>query len=136
MSIFDDIKIPSYGPQEGQAPTQPAAQTGGIYGSFKIPDYSQIAAKTGIFDNVKVPTPSPYFSTTPPSGASNGFSDEKDPYSNRPFFAFRNPGDTSTTTDKTRVATTFDPTVPQKLDRTTFENERMPQSASSQLRKI
>ncbi len=67
--------------------------------------------------------PSPYFSGTTPQGGTLGFSITKDA-SGKPFFAYRNPGDTSTTTDTTRVATEFDPRVPQAMSLDSFYNPR------------
>lgn len=66
----------------------------------------------------------PYFGTTTPQGDVIGFSTtEKDP-SGKPYLAYRNPGDTSTTTDYTRIATKFDPRTPQKVTRDAFYNPR------------
>lgn len=67
----------------------------------------------------------PYFYRKFDSGATIGASDELDA-SGKPLLGYRNPGDTATSTDPTRIATTFDPTVPQKLDRSTFYNPRDP----------
>lgn len=65
-----------------------------------------------------------YFATVDELGNSLGFSDmEKDP-SGRPYFAYRKPGDTATTTDYTRVATKFDPRTPAKVTRDDFYNPR------------
>ncbi len=72
----------------------------------------------------------PYFYTKLPSGATMGKSDELD-NSGKPLFAYRNPGDTSTTTDRTRVATTFDPTKPQKLSPDTFLTPRAVQGRAA-----
>lgn len=65
-----------------------------------------------------------YFATTTPEGATIGFSTDEADTSGKPFFAYRNPGDTATTTDKTRVATTFDPRTPQKMDSGSFTTPR------------
>lgn len=69
------------------------------------------------------PITDPYFYSTLPQGGAIGRSDQVDS-SGKPFFAYRNPGDTATTTDKGRVATVFDPRKPQKLDKNTFYNPR------------
>lgn len=81
-----------------------------------------------------ISSPSPYFSAVDKVGNSFGFSDQKD-ISGKPFFAFRSPGDTSTTTDKTRVATYFDPRVAAPIDHTKLTNGRMPESVSSSIKK-
>lgn len=65
-----------------------------------------------------------YFGTTTPRGEVIGYStEEKDP-SGKPYLAYRNPGDTATTTDYTRIATKFDPRTPQKTTRDSFYNPR------------
>jgi len=101
MSIWDKLSQ--------KAPTPPPASNGDIWAKLKSPTPTKPA---GVFSTVKLPTPikSPYYATTTASGASVGFSDPEKDVSGRPFLAYRNPGDTSTTTDKTRTATTFDPT--------------------------
>ena len=63
------------------------------------------------------------FSAVDSSGNSFGFSDQKDT-SGKPFFAYRAPGDTSTTTDLTRVATSFDPRVATPQSSASFLNPR------------
>lgn len=65
----------------------------------------------------------PYFYKQFPSGATMGKTEELDK-SGRPLLGYRNPGDTSTTTDKTRVATTFDPTIPKPLTKDEYYNPR------------
>ncbi len=67
----------------------------------------------------------PYFYRKFDNGATIGASDKLDS-SGKPLLGYRNPGDTATSTDPTRVATPFDPTLPQKLDRSTFYNPRDP----------
>lgn len=75
------------------------------------------------------PQPSPYFSTTTSSGASIGFSDQKD-VSGIPYFAYRNPGDTSTTTDLTRVAFRTNPNAATTTPANDIETPRMSEAAS------
>lgn len=65
-----------------------------------------------------------------PTGTFLGISDETDPYSKRPYFAYKLPGATSTTTDKTRTAPGTNPEVAAPTAKTNFENPRMPESAS------
>ena len=65
-----------------------------------------------------------YFAAVTESGASLGFSDKDRDPSGRPYFAYREPGSTATTTDYSRVATTFDPRKPQKLTRDEYYNPR------------
>lgn len=74
-------------------------------------------------------TPS-YFATTTPNG-SFGPSNDLD-VSGKPFLDYRQPGDTSTTTDKTRVDTTFDPTVAQKVSKADRYTPRDVQGESNQ----
>lgn len=77
----------------------------------------------GIYADL-IGTSKPYFSTSTPTGATLGYSQEEKDTSGRPYFAYRNPGDTATTTDYTRTATRFDPRTPQKLFRDDFYNPR------------
>lgn len=70
-----------------------------------------------------VPQADPYFYRKFPSGATMGKADETD-VSGRPFVGYRNPGDNATTTDKTRVAPTFDPTIAQPLTHEQYYNPR------------
>ena len=74
-----------------------------------------------------------YFSAVDSSGNSLGFSNLKD-IMGKPYFAYRNPGDTATTTDMTRVATTFDPRVPQPLTASMLQNGRMPEAVSKTIK--
>jgi hypothetical protein len=78
-------------------------------------------------------TPTPYFQAKLPSGTFVGISDQKD-ISGTPYFAYRTPGANATTTDTTRVATTFDPTKPQKLTMSQLHNGRMPSSVSAPIK--
>ena len=64
-----------------------------------------------------------YFYKQFPSGATIGRADERDP-SGRPFFAYRDPVADATTTDLTRIATIFDPTVAQPLTKEQYYNPR------------
>lgn len=82
------------------------------------------------------PTASPYFQGKESSGAFLGISDETDPYSGRPYFAYRLPGDTSTTTDMTRTAPKVNPEIAAPTPRDSFTNPRMPESASQDVRKV
>lgn len=75
----------------------------------------------------------PYFSAVDKVGNSYGFSNQTDS-SGKPYFAYRAPGDTSTTTDTTRVATTFDPRVAQILSPSVVQNGRMPLSVSAPIK--
>src|ERR1035437_4691330 len=49
----------------------------------------------------------------PTTGAFIGISEQTDPNSGKPLFAYRNLGDTATTTDPTRIAPMTDPMVAQ-----------------------
>lgn len=100
----------------------PAPTTGGFSG-FLVKNVGGAPAPAGGFTNAVAPPPTQYFQKFQPNGASIGVSDEKDT-SGVPLLAFRNAGDTATTTDPMRVATTFDPRIPQKLTQDTFLTPR------------
>lgn len=98
---------------------------------LKQPIKSVLAGKTAA-----VPAAgSSYYGTTTSRGYVFGPSAEHDPFSDRPFIDYRNPGDTNTTTDKTRVDTTFNPMEAAPQSRDSFYNPRLPVSASSKIRK-
>ncbi len=109
-------------------PVTPTTQPKSAFDAFK-PDQTKQSAgmsKTSAFDAfkpAKVTKDIPYFYAKNEDGGTIGKSDELDT-SGKPFLGYRNAGDIATTTDKTRVATTFDPRVPQKLDSKTFLNDR------------
>lgn len=111
MGLFDSIQV-------GNSQANPTPSAGGLFSGIKVGTSQPTGNGTpsGLFSNIKVPTraptptTSPYFATTTKSGASFGPSLTLDP-SGRPLLDYRKPGDTSTTTDKTRVDTTFDPTI-------------------------
>lgn len=65
----------------------------------------------------------PYFYGQTPRGYTFGKADEKDT-SGRPYVGYRAPGDTSTTTDRTRVATKWNPILPAKTAREEVTNPR------------
>lgn len=91
-----------------------------------VPSVTKAAAPSG--------APSGYFYAKNPDSSTIGASDQSDPYSGTPYFAYRTPGASSTTTDPTRVATTFDPRVAAPRPQSTFHNERMPSSASAPIK--
>lgn len=115
MGLLDNLPLPpSY--------TRRRTQTTNSGGS---------ATSSPLLRNVPLPgqtptTPSerPYFAAVDPKGNSFGFSDTEIDASGRPLFAFRKPGDQATTTDRTRVATKFDPRVSQPLTRDDYYNPR------------
>lgn len=79
------------------------------------------------------PSPAPksqesYFYGQTPRGYTFGRADEIDT-SGRPYLAYRKPGDTSTTTDKTRVATKFTPILALP---TTKENVYNPRGVANE----
>lgn len=84
--------------------------------------------------NAPVSPPSNYFYTKNPDGSTIGASDQSDPYSGKPYFAYRLPEADATTTDKTRVATTFNPETAQPESFDDVKNPRMPASASQNIR--
>lgn len=65
----------------------------------------------------------PYFGTTTDAGISFGPSPEKDK-SGRPFIEYKLPGQTASTTDKTRTSTTFNPMVAAPQTKDSFYNPR------------
>ncbi len=74
-----------------------------------------------------------YFQSMSPDGTFLGISDQHD-ISGKPYFAYKPPGE-ATTTDTTRVATTFDPRVAQVLSPSVLQNGRMPYSVSAPIKK-
>lgn len=66
-------------------------------------------------------------------GGGYGASNEKDS-SGKPLLTYENQKAQSSQLLKDRVAPTFDPTVPQKIDPKVLENGRMPESASEAVR--
>lgn len=131
MGVFDNITA------------APAAPAKGVFSA--VPAVAP-AAKTsgGVFANVtskpvvapaSAPAPAgQYFEAKEPTGTFIGISDQKDPFSGKPFLAYRLPGATSTTTDTTRVAPANNPEVAAPQPKTAFQNPRMPESASQAIR--
>lgn len=129
MGVFDDVQV------------TPAAPAGGVFSSVAA---TAPAKSGGVFANVtaapqKAPAAapaatSPYFQAKEPSGTFVGISDQKDPFSGKPFLAYRLPGATSTTTDTTRVAPANNPEVAAPQPKSAFQNPRMPESASQAVR--
>lgn len=110
------------------APTTKAA--GGFLGSLQANPATGPKAPTTSFSGALPPSPmltppaQKYFSTVDKAtGTSIGFSAEKDA-SGLPYLAYKNPGDTATTTDLTRVATSFDPRIPKALTPGSFTTPR------------
>jgi len=127
------------GAQTQPTPTPaPPAKTGPLTDIFKsTPTSSQTTSTSkssplsSIFNTKPTTTPYPYFSGSSPSGATIGYSLDQKDASGKPFFAYRNPGDTATTTDTTRVATTFDPRTPQKITTGSFTTPRAVENRAS-----
>lgn len=71
-----------------------------------------------------------------PIKSSYGASNIEDNYSGKPLLTYENPATQSSQLLSNRVAPDFDPTVPQKIDRTVLHNDRMPLAASEAYRKI
>lgn len=82
----------------------------------------------------KTPTSDPYFYAKNSDGSTIGRADDSDPYSGTPYFAYRTAGANATTTDKTRVASEFDPRKPAVTPYGKIRNERLPNSASQKIR--
>lgn len=78
----------------------------------------------GVFDAIATTAPQYFYAKTDDQGGAIGYSQTEKDTSGRPFLAFRNPGDTATTTDKMRVATTFDPRVAKPLTHDEYYNPR------------
>lgn len=76
-----------------------------------------------------------YFYKKYDNGATVGRSDDLDVTGN-PLFAYRNPGDKATTTDRTRIATTFDPTVAQPLTKEQYYNNPRIQNLRDKYEKV
>jgi hypothetical protein len=68
-------------------------------------------------------------------GGGYGASNELDKYSGKPELTFENQKAQSSQLFSDRVAPTFDPTVPQKIDPSVLHNGRMPEAASEAVRK-
>ncbi len=126
--MFGGDKTPAPTPPQTPSSTK---QPTSAFDAFKslaakpIPTRNGTQLKSSAFDAMKPATAKtdPYFYAKNDDGSTIGKSDQLDT-SGKPFLGYRNAGDTATTTDKTRVATTFDPRVAQKLDSTSFLNER------------
>lgn len=135
MGVFDDVQV---------TPASPGIAGKGVFSSVAAPAATAAPASGGVFANVSVTpaaasvaapaAPSPYFQGKEPSGAFVGISDEKDPYSGKPYLAYRLPGADSTTTDMTRIAPAKNPELAAPQPKTDFENPRMPESASQAVR--
>lgn len=128
MGVFDDITVAPSKPATGvfTAVPQAPAKSGSIFANVNTTPAQPLAAP---------PHMAGYFEGKEPSGSFIGISEEKDPYSGRPYLAYRVPGATATTTDKTRVAPKNNPEVAAAQPRDAFTNPRMPESASHAVRK-
>jgi len=116
MSIWDSVPNPN---KATSNPPKPKV-TGGLWSDISN---TPTVPKVPVPVAPKVLTKQP-FAAVDEVGNSFGFSDTEKDASGRPFFAYRKPGDTSTTTDKTRVATEFDPRKAQPVTRDDFYNPR------------
>lgn len=138
MGVFDSIPTP----QENATPSgevfgtvtpaAPTPSTGSVFGSVKVAGVPSTPSVTT--SPPTAPTTSPYFQGYEKSGTFVGISDESDPFSGRPFLAYKEPGQ-ATTTDSTRTAPKMNPEIAAPTDKDNFENERMPESASQEIRK-
>lgn len=111
-------------PAAQPAPVAPAVSQSTAYTPMVSPTAQPKSGYTAM-DTAPKSQPSPYFYQKNPDGSTIGASDQTDTMG-KPLLAYRNAGDTSTTTDKTRVATTFNPLIPQVLSPDTFKNARDP----------
>jgi hypothetical protein len=68
-------------------------------------------------------------------GGGYGTSNIKDAYSGKPLLTYENQTAKASQLLSDRVAPTFDPTVPQKVDPSVLHNGRMPEAASEAVRK-
>lgn len=113
----------------GPSPTPPAPATSPLDDFLSGKTATQPQEGSG----QSAPTPA-FQGTNSKTGTFMGISDQKDPFSGRPLFAYRTAGADATTTDTTRVAPETDPTIAQPTPRSEFENPRMPESASQAVR--
>lgn len=124
MGVFDAVFST---PTQPSAPATPPSNSGGVFSSVfsKAPDGSPAPTPTsptastpkGIFSSVfsspkNTPTPSPYWAGADSFGDTFGPSATLDA-SGKPLLDYKKSGDQSTTTDKTRVDTNFDPMTAQ-----------------------
>lgn len=127
MGITDNLKIPQ---KIDSAQTNSIPQSSSITANLKLPSVSTAPSTptSTIASGVKLPSTgaSPYYYGSTPSGGTIGHANETD-VSGRPFLDYRNPGDTATSTDRTRVATTFDPQIAAPQTRESFANPRADQ---------
>lgn len=111
---------------------------------INLPGFSTPASSPSAPATPKVSVPSTNAGSTPgiPNtaltgnlGGGYGSSNITDPYSGKPELTFENTQAKSSQLLSDRVAPTFDPTVPQKIDPSVLHNGRMPVSASEAVRK-
>lgn len=118
------------------APSEPSASPSfGSSGSTGLAD--RLRASAGMPSapaGGPSPSPSPYFQGKEPSGSFIGIGTSSDPFSGRPYLAYRTPGADATTTDYTRTAPLTNPEIAAPQPRSAFENPRMPESASQGIR--
>lgn len=127
MGLFDDVTV------------TPASKTGvfnSVTPTTKTTGSGLFAHVTAAPQAPAAPAASPYFEGKEPSGAFVGISNEVDPFSGRPYFAYTPAGATSTTTDKTRVASKTNPEVATPQPRGDFTNPRLPETASQAIRAL
>ena len=87
--------------------------------------------------NTAIPAPTGGVPTTAlkgPLGGGYGPSNITDPASGKPLLTYINPEAKASQLLSDRVAPTFDPTVPQKLDSSVLQNGRMPESVSQAIK--
>ncbi len=124
MGLLDGFTPPTTTPAAPLAPSTPPVSTGGLLAGLSTPAAPKLSTSN---------SQGGYFSAKLDDGSTVGFSDQKD-IAGKPFFAYRNPGDNATTTDMTRVATTFDPRQAQTLSRSQLTNGRLPSSVSQPIK--
>lgn len=98
-----------------------------VAGSKPTASFTPITAETP-------KTTEQYYQGYTPSGAFLGIASTTDPFSGRPYFAFRTPDATATTTDVTRVAPKVNPEIATTTPRSSFTNPRLPLSESQKIR--
>lgn len=136
MSTFSDLTAKPFstaGAPAAPAPAPATQSSGGALSALVAKPFvapAQAPAKTP----VQALTSSPYFQGKEPSGTFIGISDKTDPFSDRPYLAYRVPGATATTTDYNRVASKVDPEIAAPTPRDSFTNPRLPESASQAIR--
>lgn len=123
---FFGLNTPTPTPAEPAPVTPPAAASStlaSLPGAPKIAPAPPAAGSEPEAPPEAGTKPGPYFYGQDSAGNTIGASDQNDT-SGVPYFAYKTPDATATTTDYTRVATKFDPTVAKPMSSSDFYNAR------------